>query len=212
MAIHAFKLENDNLELDVKEILKYDLLARIYKRDPSKNKDMAYKEFKYIYLLADSKGYIFKAGLSNTAARKYAKQHAGLNDSYKPDKDVESAVAFIREHLEIHTVESLINSTLRGLSMTGIVVEMVVSTFEDIIEKSETSKDDIALIEDGITKLLTKAATIPSTIKRLTELKEEWDSIEKGTEQIRGGIEYSTSFDGDDGEISTSDSRVQSLD
>ena len=54
--IHAFKIENDNLVLDVEEVLQYDILRDIYVRDNSKNKEFAYKEFRFIHIYITMKG------------------------------------------------------------------------------------------------------------------------------------------------------------
>lgn len=212
MAIHGFKMDGDKLVLDVETILQYPILKIIYERDDSIEKSFAFKEFQYMRFLADSKGYIFKSGLSGNKAHEYALENSNLNPSYKPDKYIKSGIEFIKSNLEIHTVERLIGSTVKGLNISGRVVELIVDSMEDILEKGEVTKEELISIEDGLSKLLKQASDIPSKINRLRELNDEWDKSEKGVQVIRGGATYSESYDGEDKGILSGDKSVQELD
>lgn len=208
--IHAFKIENDNLVLDVEEILQYDILRDIYVRDNSKNKEFAYKEFRFIHFLSDRKGYIVKAGLNKKDAYEFARSNSNLPDGYTPDNLVLTAVDFVKSKLNITTVEDLITSTVKSLNITGRVIRTLTAGIEDIMSK-EIEIKDLALCEDTLKQIIKISNEIPDRIDALTELQDKWDKIEKGVTSIRGGATYSESYDGTNDRAADASDEVETL-
>lgn len=193
--IHALKIENDNIVLDVEEILQYPLLQQIYARDTSKNKDFAYKEFRFIHFLTDRKGYITKAGLSKIEAQAYARENSNLPPSYKPDKVIIEAIEFVRSQMNITPVEDLINSTIKALNLSGRVVKALTDGIETLTS-GDIKLEDLQACEESLKQIIRISNEIPDRVEKLTELQEKWDKIEKGVTSIRGGGDYSESYDG----------------
>lgn len=193
--VHAFKIENDNLELDVEQILQYPALRVIYARDDSKDKEFAYKEFRFIHFMSDRKGYIVKSGMNKQEAVKFATENSGLNELYKPDKEVWEAIEFIKKNLNLTTVEDLISSTIKGLKLSGRVIKVLTEGLEEILAR-EVDKKDLITCEETLKKLIEISNDIPDRIEALGELNEKWDKMEKGVTSIRGGHSYRDSYDG----------------
>lgn len=208
--IHAFKIENDKLVLDVEEILQYPLLQQIYARDDSKDKEFAYKEFRFIHFLSDRKGYIAKAGLTKKEAYEFARKNSDLSDSYTPDKVVIAAIDFVKTNLNITAVEDLITSTIKGLNLSSRLVRVLSDGVEDLLSKEITVKD-LTDCEETLKQILKISNEIPDRIEALTELNSKWDKIEKGVTSIRGGSEYRESYDGTNDRAANTPDEVETL-
>lgn len=196
--IHAFKIENDALTIDVQQILMYEPLAEIYKRDDSKNKEFAYKEFKYIYFIADNKGFIKRNGLKGREAHNYATSNANLNDSYEPDDVVKQAIKLVQSSLTSTPVEKLLDATVKGLNASATVVDMLTDYLYDVINNPEVDDKEVLSAQASIKKLLDIAKEIPDMVDNLIELKDKYDKAERGIELLRGNVEYRPSYDGND--------------
>lgn len=204
--VHGFKIENDSLVLDVEEILQYPTLAEIYRRDDSKDKTFALKEFRFILFLADRKGYVTKAGLTKKEAIEYARKNAGLNDLYEPDDVIFKAIELVKKDMNITAVEDLISSTVKALNLSGKLVRGLTDGIESLMSKDNLELKDLAACEDTLKQIIKIANEIPERVDKLTELNDKWDKIEKGISTIRGGLEYRNSYDGtDDRAVDASD-------
>lgn len=195
--IHAFKIENDALILDVEEILQYQILRDIYARDNSKDKSFAHKEFKFIYFIADRKGYVTKAGLTKQEAYKYARENSNLPDTYIPDKLIVAAIDFVIKNMNVTPVEDLINSTVKALNLSGRVIKALTDGIEEITSR-EIKLEDLQNCEESLKQIIKISNEIPDRVEKLTELQEKWDKIQKGVSLIRGGGTYQESYDGVD--------------
>lgn len=209
--IHAFKIENDKLVLDVEEILQYKPLQTIYARDDSKDKEFAYKEFRFIHFIADRKGYVTKAGLTKKEAFAFARKNSDLPDDYIPDSVVIAAIDFIKKNLNITAVEDLITSTIKALNVSSRLVKVLTDGAEDMMSKEITIKE-LADCESTLKKILEIASEIPDRVEALTDLNDKWDKIEKGVSSIRGGAVYRDSYDGTNDRASESSSEAEVLD
>ena len=191
--IHAFKIENDKLILDVEEILQYPLLQQIYSRDDSKDKSFAYKEFRFIHFIADRKGYITKAGLPKKEAYEFARINSELPEGYVPDKVIIAAIDFVK-----------------SLTLSGKLVRVLTEGIEDLMSK-EIKLEDLTTCEDTLKRIIKISNEIPDRINELTQLNEKWDKIEKGVTSIRGGAEYRDSYDGTNDRASDASDEVETL-
>ena len=208
--VHAFKIENDKLILDVEEILQYPLLQQIYSRDDSKDKSFAYKEFRFIHFIADRKGYITKAGLPKKEAYEFARINSELPEGYVPDKVIIAAIDFVKSKLNITTVEDLISSSVKSLTLSGKLVRVLTEGIEDLMSK-EIKLEDLTTCEDTLKRIIKISNEIPDRINELTQLNEKWDKIEKGVTSIRGGAEYRDSYDGTNDRASDASDEVETL-
>ena len=208
--IHALKIENDKIVLDVEEILQYPILQQIYARDDSSNKSFAYKEFRFIHFLSDRKGYITKAGLSKIDAYKYAIENSNLPPSYKPDKLIIEVIDFVTRNMNITPVEDLINSTIKALNSSGRVIKALTDGIETLTS-GDIKLEDLQACEESLKQIIKISNEIPDRVEKLTELQEKWDKIEKGVTSIRGGGEYSESYDGIDERASSADDEAEIL-
>lgn len=209
--IHALKIENDRIVLDVEEILQYPILRKIYVRDDSKGKDFAYKEFKFIHFLTDRKGYIVKAGLPKPDAYKYAIENSDLPSTYKPDADILKAIEFVTKNMNITPVEDLINSTIKALNLSGRVIKALTDSIETLTS-GDIKLEDLQACEESLKQIIKISNEIPDRIEKLTELQAKWDKIEKGVVSIRGGGEYRDSYDGTDERTSNDAHEIEILD
>lgn len=208
--IHAFKIENDRLVLDIEEILQYPKLRDIYARDDSKDKSFAYKEFMFIHFLSDRKGYITKAGLSKQDAYKWARENSDLPNSYIPDGLVIAAIDFVKSKLNITAVEDLITSTIKALNVSSRLVRIYTEQAEDLMNK-DLKIEDLANCEKILKSIIETSNDIPSRIESLTELNEKWDKIEKGVSSIRGGAAYRDSYDGTNDRAASTADEIETL-
>lgn len=208
--IHAFKIENDKLVLDVEEILQYEPLQVIYARDDSKDKSFAYKEFRFIHFLSDRKGYVNKAGLSKKDAFEFARSNSNLPEGYVADKYVIRAIDFVKSKLNITAVEDLIVSTTKSLNLSTKLVRKLTNGIEDLLS-SEMKLEDLTKCEEILKEIIKISNEIPDRINNLTELNEKWDKIEKGVTSIRGGSEYRDSYDGTNDRAANASDKVETL-
>ena len=65
--------------------------------------------------------------------------------------------------------------------------------------------------EESLKQIIKISNEIPDRVEKLTELQEKWDKIEKGVTSIRGGGEYSESYDGIDERASSADDEAEIL-
>lgn len=198
--IPGFKIENDKLTLDLYEILKYPKLAKIYKDDISEEKEYAYKIFLYISHIADKKGYCRSKGLSAKEAHIWALRNSGLNKNYIPSKEIKEAITFIKDEFDSHPVEDAIETNISGIRSSLTLISMITEDLKNaIIDNNEnTDIDTLLSYEESIKRMAKYSAELPKRIDVLSELKKEWDDIEKGTSVIRGGKTYKNSYDGND--------------
>jgi hypothetical protein len=203
--IYAFKIVNDKIELNVTEILKFPILAQIYKRDKTTEKQTAYKEFMYICFCADKEGICAKKGYNKKETHLFAVSNSQLANDYIPDGYVKDAISFCEDNLNTNVVEDLIRSTLRGLRLSGKTIEILLEKVDERINKNDVTPEALGIYDKSVKELIKIAADIPNRIDNLMTLLNNYDKFSTGTNKLRGGQEYRSSYDGyDDKELNGS--------
>jgi len=193
--IYLWKLNGDELELNLPEILKYTSLAKIYSRDTMAGKVSAKREFKYIDFLANRDSFCVLQGLSKEEAHKFAKKHSRLPKDWAPDEYLVKAIECAKS-LNGGIIEDLIDATVTAFRVDA----RMMSKLKDLLEVLENKVTDVEGVLQ-VTKLTDTisnvAGTIPNKINKLLELREEYAKAQsKQINEKRGGGEIGNSLDG----------------
>lgn len=113
MALHVWLVEGSKLILNIEQILKVPVLAKIY-NDWHNDRELMYKIFKFIDCYADEDGYIHRNGLKDQKAFDYAIEVAQLNSDFRPTKDMIEAINWLVEH-NINYVGQMFFETVNAL-------------------------------------------------------------------------------------------------
>lgn len=163
-----------------------------------------WKLFMYIKIVADLFSYPNQGGYNDKALHNEACKVSGLEDNYKPDKDVLNAVIeFKRIQMIQLPVLNSINTLLKACKLSDVVCQNIIANMEASIEiynkKIQVQKDsgevtnvaDSILLVNGlidqlgqITKL---AMSVPKTQETLEKLDERLKRESSGEVMARGG-------------------------
>ena len=212
MLKHLWKIENNQtLVLDLREILKYNEFAIIYNRDKTNGKLQAHNEFKYIDFHANRAGVPIISGFSASETHAFAIKHSNLSDKYLPDDAVKKAIRKAKE-LNSGVIEDMIDTTIAALRVSAKVATHAKELMESL-ESTARTVDEIQAIIKLSDVVVDMANTIPMKVKKLLELKDEYDKQEsKSLNTKRGGGEVTESFDGGGFEKSDDSGKVEKLD
>jgi hypothetical protein len=192
------KLFNKTLEdlvLDKDEILLYPEFRDIYKRDDSRTKLNAFKEFTYIYYIADYTAYPSTKGFSEKEAHKYAIEQIKFDTGWKPDNKVKAAIVLYKELRTGIAIDSYININ-RMLKTINDSISYIHEKLTDTIDSLKTMQIDdkttieqMAKIDDyievslsRIDKLIDKSSKIPELIEKVkkAEVSAKTESLSSG--------------------------------
>lgn len=209
--IYLWKLNGEELELNLSEILKYKELEKVYTRDKMAGKMLAKAEFRYIDFLANRDSYCIKNGLSELEAKKFAIANSRLPDNYVPDKITQAAITKARE-LNGGVIEDLIDATVSAFRVDAKMMIKI----KQLLEQEGVKVADVQGVEaimkmtDAVIKM---SSTIPNKINQLLELREAYEKkLKEGTNEKRGGGEISNSYDGSGIERYADDGDIEKLD
>lgn len=209
--IHVWKIEKDELVLNLRELLKYPEFASLYTRDTMNGKLMAKREFKYIDFIANRDGHCVKEGYDSKEAHEFAVKNSGLPSDYKPDKYVSRAIEKAQE-LNGGVIEDLIDSTVAAFHVDAKLVKHVRALMEKITGEVKEIADveNIMRLTDTLINI---SSTIPAKVTKLLLLREEYDKQKSKTINTkRGGGELSNSYDGAGIEQFSDSGEVERLD
>lgn len=209
--IYLWNIQGDTLELNIREILKYPELAKLYGRDKSNLHAQAKREFHYIDFLCNIDSFPIQEGLTKEEAHAFAVKHSNLLEDYKPDKDVKKAINLVKE-LNGGVIENMLIAAISALKADSVILNKT----KVLLEKLTNEADDVESF-DNIFKLtntlLTVSSQIPAKVKSLTELKENYDKVKKnGGETMRGGGDLKNSYEGRGFEELSGTGEVERLD
>ena len=209
--IYLWRVEQEELVLNLREILKYKEFESIYLRDASNGKMLSKREFRYIDFIANRESYCVREGLNKTEAHNFAIKNSGLPSDYKADKYIERAIEKAKE-LNGGVIEDLIDSTVAAFHVDAKLVKHV----RDLMEKIEGDVKELKDVENVLKltdTLINISSTIPAKVTKLLSLREEYDKQQsKLTNTRRGGGEISNSFDGTGIEQLNDTGQVEKLD
>lgn len=195
--IHLWKI-NDSLELDlnVTELLKYDILAKVYRSDTSESKSLSHKYFMYLDFITNSSGYCVTNGLNDNDANVYAMKHAKLDNTYCFPPNNKAIIAFVKAELENDTVFVLVSTAIQALNVSSKSLKSYVKILNNM-EKDE--------FQDKEGNPINVAETVNKVLKTLKEIPASLDIYESFLKKqktkkviLRGQKEFRSSMEGDD--------------
>lgn len=153
-----FKFENYQVVIEP-EVLLLKPFSVIWKRDRSRNKNIAIQELGYIYFFCDSRSdYMFI--INEEERTKAIIEGEGLPNNWKPDKQVKEAIEFYN---------SFKSASALLLEDTRIAVDKLRSYIRDL---------DLSLVDDKGKPIYT-LNSITATIKIIPSLIKDLDEAEK---------------------------------
>lgn len=174
MAYKLFIFKDGDIVINKVEILTIPSFTTILRRDKGsvgdndgRKKLMAFKEFAYIYHVADVNSKPNKAGLNRADARQYAREKADLPEDWKEDSVVKQA---IRDYID--ESDSLPRRTILELIKTYAfilkAIPKVRRRIEGIIDANEQlTPDQAAEILNATKVLLELGKDIPVQTNKL---------------------------------------------
>lgn len=197
-----FKFEDGEIKLDREEIALYKLPNKILRRDRGSEGDadgrkklQAFKEFRYVYFVADHTAYPISNGLSEQDTILYAIDQSELPKGFKPDQDL---IEFIKEYKNEHWSQTKqIAYDLRRILRMNQKLSTNIQDNLDIMIEGTLNLDQITQFINYQQKLIDIAANLPKQIKLLTEALNSIEE-EEGDQKIgRGGSMVRQSMDAD---------------
>lgn len=194
--IHIWYIDNtDNLVLNLQELLKYPLLAKVYQQDTSTTKYLSKEYFKYLDYLTASSGYCVKNGLNARDAHLYAMSQTKLPKDYHLPLNHKDILRFVKDELEFDGINRLVSMATKAMNVSTRSLENYIDTLNDLdkdeFKDSEGNPIDISAI---VNKVMKTISTIPGDVDKLKNLIEKQNN---NSQVIRGSNEYRPSMDGD---------------
>lgn len=194
--IHIWYIDNtDNLVLNLQELLKYPLLAKVYQQDTSTTKYLSKEYFKYLDYLTASSGYCIKNGLNDKDAHIYAMSQTKLPKDYRFPLNHKEILRFVKEELEFDGINRLVSMATKAINVSTRSLENYIDTLnnleKDEYKDTEGNPIDVSAI---VNKVMKTISTIPGDVDKLRSLIEKQNN---NSQVIRGSNEYRPSMDGD---------------
>lgn len=170
-----FKLEGYNLTIS-EEAYMLKPFKEIWKRDKSRNKDIALQELAYIYFMEDSRSD-YQVYIDREERSKQVKLGEGIRDEWSPDKLVQDAQEFYASFksesaLLLEDLKAAVNTLRKGMI-----------TQEELADIDPEKKPAILNNYAGvISKMTDLAAKIDETEKKMAR-----DTIM--SDKVRGSVE-----------------------
>ena len=195
--IHIWKVTDDSkLDLNIEELLKYPILANIYRSDKDVDKFNAKEYFKYLDFITNPKGYCISNGLNTSEAHNYAFRQTNLPKDFEFPKNNKDIIKFVKEDLQFDVVDNLVNTSIKALKVTSKSVANYIDNLNELESKDYKTDDGEPIdLSSIITKMMKIAADIPNNIKNFESLLEK-QATQKTI--LRGTTEHTESMDGDD--------------
>ena len=201
MSYKLFKMIDGELCLDRDEVLLHDELLAVWKLDKGSKGDsngrrhlLAFRYFKFIYLVCDPYAYPSKMGLNEKDAVKYALKHVDVPSDILNDTTITTAMQFYITHTVSLAAESAyemrrsIGNTTKAMNKVNNIVEKTI----DKPDATKTEMDDLFAYQERINKLIVDA---PSRFKLLDELEKIADDVIAIPVEARGGGVVEDSMD-----------------
>lgn len=209
--IYLWKIEKNDIKLNLEELLKYDEFRIIYLRDKNPSKHIATQHFKYIDFIANRDSFPNREGYSESESRKFAAINSGLGDKFIADKDLNIAIAKARQ-LNGGIIENLLDNIIAAFRSDAQIVSKMRTALQAKVNSAATIEDFKETIKLSDT-LVEISSTIPGKIDKFLTLREEYEKkLKTGITRLRGGGEISNSYDGGDFEELSDSGEVEKVD
>ena len=206
-----FRLENGLLTIDKDEVRAIPEFRTILERDrgskgdaDGRKKFKAFKEFLYIYWMADLESWIGRGGYTEKEKHKLAVKESELEEDWKADEAIRTAIAkYSSTQLAMLPALDTLNSILTGLRTVDKVSKSIINNIDATIEQQEKAKenaikngepmkigDDLVITTNLVAQLkqlLDISNKIPTTIKVLQEIEDRLAKEKSGINLGRGG-------------------------
>lgn len=191
--LHVWLVEGTKLILNIEQILKVPILAKIY-NEWHTDRDLMYKIFRFIDCYADEDGYIKRNGLTDMKAFKYALDVCQLPDTFRPTPDIENAINWLAEH-NINFVGALFFENIEALSNARELVAIMNKNLRNDLKKDSFTKEEIASMLGYVKEITNMANGIPKLIENLKSVEESYNKSKLNKTIVRGGKAMSSSMD-----------------
>lgn len=191
MSYKLFSFKNSELIINKDEILSIPSFNTILKRDKGspgdsdgRKKLLAFKEFAYIYHMADINSQPNRSGYSKNEAKYYAKEKAGLPDNWKEDEVVKQAIKDYQdeqESLPRNTIAELIKTYRHILN----IIPKVRRRIDTLSSNDELTTDQASEILNAVKILLQLGEDIPSQTSKLTNAIKQLEQLEDNERKVR---------------------------
>lgn len=177
----------------VRQLIDKDV-QQLYTRDKTPDKKQYIAEAIIIYQLGDPKSPARQSGLSEAEALAYAKEQAGLDKNYLPDKLVLKLIdRYYNEN--ISEAGRVVENILQSIHNVNLAVKQINFYINEQLQK-QLNNDTAATIISLMDAVKKQAGDIPSLLKKLEEAKEHL-LYEQEVETSRGGNVVVSSMDAD---------------
>lgn len=214
-----FSVENDILIIDKTETRAIPEFRAILERDKGSKGDVdgrkkyrAFKEFYYIYLIADYESWISRGGYNDKEKHKLAIKDTGLEDNFKADDEIKAAINKYSEvQVAMLPALSTLSTIIKGLKVADKISQSIIDNIENVMETHAIKKqaaigtgeplsagDDLIIAQNlvaQLNQLMDISNKIPKTITTLEAIEDRLAKDKSGTSLGRGGKEIGNRAD-----------------
>lgn len=187
MGYNLFTFTDGEITINKIEILTVPSFKKILYRDKDRTKKTAFKEFAYIYHMADPRSKANTDGMTDKAAHKYAISMVGLESTFLPDMEIREAVkVYYKECVDPAT--EAIQELIRTYNFTTSIFKKVRRSIEDILNTTKLTKEQTIELMGLITTLIQQGKDIPALTKDLRAAIVELEQSERdnNSDRMRG--------------------------
>lgn len=197
MSYKLFSFKNSEFIINKEEILSIPSFNTILKRDKGsagdsdgRKKLLAFKEFAYIYHMADINSQPNRSGSSKSEARAYSKEKSGLDEKWKEDDVIRQAIKDYEEEqdsLPRRTISELIKTYRHILN----IIPKVRRRIDTLSASDELTTDQASEILNAVKILLQLGEDIPNQTSKLTNAIRQLEQLEDNERKmlLRGSKE-----------------------
>ena len=194
MVIKLFLFKDGNLVINKTEILTVPEFRTILTRDrgsvgdhDGRKKKQAFKEFSYIYHMADVNSTNIRNGISGQKAVDNAKSWSGLDTDYRADEVVNKAIAKYKE-LQYSLPRETIYELVKTYGVINTVIKGIRKNIEELATKDKLTVDQANDALNMINTLITQGENLPKLTTKLVTAIGQLERLEEkeNRELIRG--------------------------
>ncbi len=195
MSYKLFSIKDGDIIINKVEILTIPIFTKILRRDKGSDGDhdgrkkrQAFREFAYIYHMADIKALPNRNGYGRKEANEYSKEAAGLDDKWIADVDIKQAIkAYEKEQ------ESLPRNTILELIKTYRLIPKITGKLRNAIEVLIDTDDALSAEQADsaygmISSLISQGDDVPKLTAKLVSAISQLEQLEEkdNREVMRG--------------------------